>query len=548
MSRLDRLGPAREILQIGAVIGSEFSYELLRAVHPLAEEALQRGLFTLSDSDLLYVRGVAPHATYVFKHALIRDAAYEALLKSRRRELHRQVARTINEKFPSLKDAHPAVIARHWTEAGEIEPAIAEWSRAGRASEADNAFKEAEESYQGALAVLKQLPESSERDLRELELRQAVVRILFATRGHADPQTIRAAESAVGLAEKSGRVRPVLNLIIAQGISAVVSGDVKGGRALADRALELAIREDSPSVLGRVRLLHTMAHFYGGDLAGAEKQFTRGLEFFEQPGLRRIPGVVTAAFAYGSLTAWTLGRAEIARDRMSRMLGLADENNPFELAFSGNFASELLVSMREYEEAESSAVRTLQIAEKHNFPEIIAGSRYYLGSARSQREPAEGVALIRQGLAMLETRPGHDRTATRMECQRLVAKTFLAEALHRGGSIDDALETIEQVLQAALEVPLYRPEVLRRRGELLYAKGRTDLASADFDTAIALARSMEAKPLELRATMSLARLLPSRGRGKRARAMLAQIYGWFTEGFDTADLKDAKSLLDELSE
>ena len=134
MARLDRLGPAKEVIQVGAVIGSEFSYELLHAVHPIAEEDLQRALRNLADAELFYVRGIAPEATYLFKHALIRDAAYEALLKSRRKDLHRLVARTIDEKFPALKEAHPEVLARHWTEAGETEPAIAEWSRAGEAA------------------------------------------------------------------------------------------------------------------------------------------------------------------------------------------------------------------------------------------------------------------------------------------------------------------------------------------------------------------------------------------------------------------------------
>ena len=150
------------------------------------------------------MRGIAPDATYQFKHALIRDAAYEALLKSRRKDLHRLVARTIDEKFPALKEAHPEVLARHWTEAGETEPAIAEWSRAGKAAQARNAFREALESYQQAMALLNLLPESPERDLRELELRHSVVRMLMVTRGYAAPETIEATERAVALAEKSG--------------------------------------------------------------------------------------------------------------------------------------------------------------------------------------------------------------------------------------------------------------------------------------------------------------------------------------------------------
>ncbi len=164
MARLDRLGAAKEVAQVGAVIGGEFSYELLHAVHPIAEEDLQRALRKLADAEMLHVRGIAPDATYQFKHALIRDAAYEALLKSRRKDLHRLVARAIDEKFVAISEAHPEVLARHWTEAGETETAIEQWSRAAKTAEARSAFREALESYQQAMALLNLLPESPERD------------------------------------------------------------------------------------------------------------------------------------------------------------------------------------------------------------------------------------------------------------------------------------------------------------------------------------------------------------------------------------------------
>jgi predicted ATPase/class 3 adenylate cyclase len=178
MARLDRLGPAKEVAQVGAVIGSEFSYQLLHAVYPGPEEGLKHALRSLIDAELLHVRGIEPDATYQFKHALIRDAAYEALLRSRRKELHELVARTIDEKFSAVREAQPETLARHWTEAGELEPAITEWSRAGQVAQARSAFKEAEENYQQALILIKLLTESPKRDLRELELRQAIIRVL----------------------------------------------------------------------------------------------------------------------------------------------------------------------------------------------------------------------------------------------------------------------------------------------------------------------------------------------------------------------------------
>ncbi|MGH7840327.1 MAG: hypothetical protein ACREQT_02255 [Candidatus Binataceae bacterium] len=171
MARLDRLGPAREVLQVGAVLGGDFPYELLHAVHPVAEAELQAALRKLADAELLYVRGIAPDATYQFKHALIRDAAYEALLKTRRKELHRIVARTLDEQFPTIKETHPEVLARHWSEAGEIESAIAEWQRAGDRAVERRAYREAERYYRDVIALLRTLPDSPDRRSRELQVR-----------------------------------------------------------------------------------------------------------------------------------------------------------------------------------------------------------------------------------------------------------------------------------------------------------------------------------------------------------------------------------------
>ena len=318
MARLDRLGPAKEVAQVGAVLGSEFSYELLHALHQFAEEDLQRSLRGLADAELLYVRDVAPDATYQFKHALIRDAAYEALLKSRRKELHRLVARVIDQQFTAFKEAHPEVLARHWTEAGETESAVTEWSRAGKAAQARNAFREAQESYQQALALLNLLPESPERDLRELELGQSVVGILQMTRGWAAPETVAAAERIAALAEKSGNLTQFGNTLGSRGFTAWVSGDLSTAGALADQALKLALREGNPTILAYRYMLQMIVRFWRGDLAGAEHYFTTGLKFFDDPSFRQAPISAVGVFNYGSFTAWTLGRADVARERLAR--------------------------------------------------------------------------------------------------------------------------------------------------------------------------------------------------------------------------------------
>jgi predicted ATPase len=199
MARLDRLGAAKEVAQVGAVLGREFSYELLQALSPMHEAELQAALVKLIDAELIYARGIPPEAQYQFKHALIQDAAYQALLKSRRRELHRRAAETIVQRFPTA-EGQPEVLARHFTDAGDAEAAIGAWKKAGDAAEARRAFKEAEHAYQQALVMLSTLPESAQRDAQELALQNTLVRVLVLTRGYGAPKAFEATARARSLA------------------------------------------------------------------------------------------------------------------------------------------------------------------------------------------------------------------------------------------------------------------------------------------------------------------------------------------------------------
>jgi class 3 adenylate cyclase/tetratricopeptide (TPR) repeat protein len=539
MARLDRLGQAKEVAQVGAVIGSEFSYELLHAVYPIGEEELQRALHSLGDAELVYVRGIAPEATYQFKHVLIRDAAYEALLKTRRRELHRLVACTLDERFPAVKHTHPEVLARHWTEAGEAEQAISEWSRAGEASYARGAFGEAMESCQQAFAMMNSLPDSPEHIARELELRRTVFSMLWVTRGFS-PETIAAGERAAALAEKSGDLAQLCNWIRSRCLAALNAGDLRTATTLGDQALELALREGSPNSVGRAHMLQLNTCFWRGDLAGVEKHFAAALEFFDHPGLTHYPGSAVFTLSIASWNAWMLGRAELARERKARMIATASGKSAYDLTLSWIDAAQLHAYMREYQEAETLAARGLELAEQHQFPYLTAFSRCILGRTRAQLGLADdGVALIRQGLAALFETGVHSRISN--------YTAYLAEAQARQGAVDEALETVDRALQVNPDELAYRPEILSVRGELRLKTGQAQSAVGDFQESIKLARSMGAKSWELRGTMSLARLLRDTGRRDEARAMLAEIYGWFTEGFDTADLKDAKALLDELA-
>jgi class 3 adenylate cyclase/tetratricopeptide (TPR) repeat protein/ribosomal protein L40E len=335
MARLDRLGPAKEVIQIGAVIGSDFSYELLHAVHTIAEENLQDSLRKLADAELLYVRGIAPDASYTFKHALIRDAAYEALLKSRRKEMHRTVARTIDEKFPALKEAHPEVLARHWTEAGEAEPAIAAWSLAGERAVERRAYREAEQHYGGALAVLQTQPESSERDSSELTLQLALGNVMLSTRGWSAAETAEAFTQARLIAERGGGDK---SLLVFNGLraAAVTRGELRSALALGEQMLEIARVIGTPTALVTAHQSQGNTQYYLGDLVGARHHLQRAVELYREGGFRgaatTIP-VEVSVLVWAGLNEWLLGYPDSALRLVDEGLSLARrQNNPFGLA------------------------------------------------------------------------------------------------------------------------------------------------------------------------------------------------------------------------
>jgi len=540
MARLDRLGAAKEVAQLAAVIGPEFSYELLQLISEIPEGELRTSLTKLTDAELIYERGFPPEATYQFKHALIRDTAYDALLKSRRRELHRLVADTIDKRFAALRE-QPEVLAHHWTEAGETELAIAQWSKAAKAAETRNAFREAQESYQLALAQLNLLRESPERDARELELVQSLSFMLYVMRGWAAPETVAVVERARMLAEKQGTLRLLIGSMLARCDQALLAGELRMAGPLVDQALELAQREGSSIMLAFVHYEQLLNRYYRGDLAGAEKHLAAGRQFFDDPLFGRAnTASAISAFAHAAYCAWAAGRVNVARGRITDAATAANPTSPYERSFADMTAAYVHTLIRENEEAEIVAARVLELSEKHNLPSVAAISQCLLGHARAQLgQPADGIQLIRRGITEVLD------TGTRLLLG--LCNTWLAVAQQRAGALDEALETAEKALEVTPEVLVHRPETLRVRGQLRLAERQAELAEADFRDSISLAKSMGAKALELRTGMSWARLLASQGRADEARAMLTEIYNWFTEGFDTPDLKEAKALLDELA-
>jgi predicted ATPase len=305
--------------------------------------------------------------------------------------------------------------------------------------------------------------------------------------------------------------------------------------------LDLAQREGSATSLAFAHRAQMQVRYHRGDLVGVEHHFAHLSGFRDAVGSSRFPGAFVSAIGFAGQAAWILGYAEKAHERIAQALALARHSqNPFDHAVGRVFESHLYSFLREPWRAEGAAAQAFALSEEHSFPYIAAIARITMGWARELAGGAgEGESLIRQGLA------GLAELGARLSITEYL--TCLAEAQGFGGMVDEALIAIEEALQANAEELVYRPNTLICRGDLRLKLGLTDPAEADFREAIAFAQKMQAKAWELRATTSLARLLASQGRRDEARAMLAEIYNWFTEGFDTADLNDAKALLEGLA-
>jgi tetratricopeptide (TPR) repeat protein len=474
---------------------------------------------------------------------LIQDAAYEALLKSRRRELHAGVARTITERFFALAEAQPELIALHWTQAGEAELAVAAWKNAANVAYTRRAFKEAETAYRQALAMLATLPDSSKRDAKELDLCSGLNRVLQMTQGYAAPETVEAAARARLLAEKSGSLSQLIREEAKIWRAVITAGDYAGAIALADRILDLSHGDgDHPARMVFALNAQMQTRFYTGDLQAVEEHYERLSPLIDTLGEKQAPGNNIVAIGIACLTAWVLGRSISARQRIERALAFAQKSkNPYDLAMALHFLANLYASAeRDPDRAEETAAQLLALSEKNGFSYAASLALGPLGWARAQKGAGrESAASMRQALA--------DQVASGARVSICLTLNRLAE-VEALSAIPKALATIEEALTANPQERIYRPQSLTIRGTLKHRLGEDASAEADFREAMSLAQAMGAKAFELRAATSLARLLQTRRGADAARCVLAPVYAWFTEGHDLPDLRDAKALLDQLGD
>ena len=565
-ARLDRLGPAREIAQIGAVLGREFSYALLRAVtvvadrghDGLSEPALQSALDHLVEADLLYVEGALPQANYRFKHALIQDAAYNLLLRKPKRQLHARIAEILESKFSDIAENKPELLAHHCAEAGDFEKAALLWGKAGRRSAERSALVEAAEQLRRALGHIAGLPSNSNLRREEIKLQVELITPLLHLRGYASPETKAAVERAHHLIEQSKALGeppedPYLLFIVLYGswVTHLVAFDGDVVHELSVQFLALAEKQSAtgPRMIGHrlkgMSLLHT------GEIAEARAHLDCAIALYDPAEHRHLAmrfgqEVGAAILAWRSLDLLLLGYSDSALADTKQALETARESaHAATLMYVLNFSVFQQIHCGHFAAANA-------FVDEFNVLKDQIGGVFWGGWGLALRgcvltltgEAEEAAKNIASGIAAIRS------TGNTMWTPLFL--TYLAWANGKIGRLDEAWTNIHEAM-TAVETTKERwceAEINRIAGEVALLSPDPDTAKAEtgFARALEVARKQQAKAWELRAAMSMARLLRARGRWSVARELLSPIYDWFTQGFDTLDLREAKTLLDELAQ
>jgi len=550
MARLDRLVTAKGIAQYGAVIGRQFSYALLQAVSQLDNTVLDRELGRLVDAELVYQRGLPPQATYLFKHALIQDTAYESLLRSTRQGYHRRIAEVVKERFPDIVAAQPELLAQHFTEAGLNKQAVGYWHQAGEKAIQRSAHVEGVAHFTQGLALLKSVPNTAERARQELSLQNSLGLALMTVRGYAAAEVeqvyLRARALSQEVDDSVERVRALM------GLYAVFFVRAKHDAAdeLTGELLNLAEALQDPLILIQTYATSGESFLWQGKFVLARTRLEQGMSVSRPPRFEPLtyffghdPAVQNLSALAGVL--WVLGYPECAAERCDQAVELAQGlSHPFSVAFALTFKVLLHQLRKEPYIVKEYAETLTALATENGFSFRAAIGSMLLGWAEVHGGTgSRGIARIKDGIAAFQ------RTGAKLNLPGRLG--LLAEAYGQVGQHEQGLLTLEEA-QAAVNSNgehYWEAELHRLQGELLLQQSPDNATEAEacFHQAISIAQNQSAKSWELRASTSLARLWQSQGKVSEAHGLLAPVYGWFTEGFDTLDLIEAKALLDELS-
>jgi class 3 adenylate cyclase/predicted ATPase len=550
MARLDRLMTGKVIAQLGATIGRQFSYALLQAVAQLNDRTLQEELHRLVEAEIVYQRGVPPQSTYVFKHALIQGAAYESLLKSTRQQYHQRIAQVLDEQFPETSQTQPELLAHHYTEAGLIEQAVDYWQKAGQSAVQRSAYVEAIAHLRQGLALLQTLPETPQRLQREVDMLIALGASLRATKSSGTPeveQTYLRAQHLCELLDDPHQLFPVLRGLWNYYL---VCAEYQMAHTLGEQLLILAQHAQDSAMLVAAHRALGVTLFYLGAVTSAHMHFAQGIALYNAQH-RRVSallygddaGVVCHSFAGRALSY--LGYPDQGLARNDEAVTLAQQSaHPYSLGFALFCAAMFHQFRREVRATQERTEAIISLAKEQGFPYYMAIGSLLRGWALAQQGQAQaGIEQLHQGAIAYY--------ATGAELFRPYLLALLAEAQGTMGEPEAGLAVLAEALTVVDKTGarLYEPELYRLKGALLLQQSSDNQAEAEncFHHAISIARTQQAKSFELRTATSLARLWQQQGKCQEAHDLLAPVYHWFTEGFDTADLQDAKALLDELA-
>jgi predicted ATPase len=555
MARLDRLSPVRELAQVGAVLGREFSYELLQAVAPGDEVRLQQGLRQLVEAELISQSGRPPQATYVFKHTLIQDTAYQSLLRSRRQQLHQTIGRVLEARFPETAETQPELVAHHYTEAGLTEQAIAKWQQAGDRDVKRSANMEAVRHFTKGLELLQTLPDTPERSQQELALLLSVGVPLIMTQGYATPEVGTTYARARALCQQLGETPQLFVALVGLLRFYLMRAELQTAQELAEQLLRLAQQVQDSILVMTAHAAVGVTSFYRGALVATRTHLEQAITLYDphQHGfLVHVHGddPGTASLSFLSWTLWRLGYPDQALRRSQEALTLAHAlAHPYAIASVLASAPALHKYRGEARRAQELAEALIRLASDQGMTLWGAQGTIMRAAALVRRGERleEGVAQMRQGLSIMRA-VGHQNSQP-------AYLAMLAEAYEKMAQAEEGLTVVAEALAIVRQTGEchYEPELYRLQGELTLQSQGPDLQSTVeaeaehcFHQAIAVARTQHARSWELRAATSLARLWHRQGKKEPARQLLGDIYGWFTEGFDTHDLRAAQALLEEL--
>ncbi len=550
MARLDRFLPAKEIAQIGAAIGREFSYELIAAVSPMEAEALDAALDQLTESGLAFRHGYPPHATYTFKHALVQDAAYDSLLKSRRQALHTRLARVIEVRFPKVKETEPEVLAHHLTAAGEVEAAIPLWQKAGELALKRTALPETIAHLNRGLEALATLPASNEHGASELAIRCLLGQAWMAYKGWAAPEVWVSFHPALPLAKSLQRNDALLPILWGLWINVLCVGRAAEALDWVKQMLHTAEVTKDPDLILASHMAAADNYFWLGELEKSRQHADTVFALYDAKRHRHLADLLnhdpkTLMGVFAAHATWMLGYP----DQAAQISDMKDDharerNHPFDLGWTLTTGATMFLYRRETERLRQHIAEGERVAREHGVPFIwnVLAPCFYGMAAIQSGEAEAGIPLLQTGVSLWDQSGGKNYA---------YMKSVLAEGLALTGDVDGALRLIDEQI-AQIEMPGWQEkshyaEILRLKGWMLTLKDDDRAAEKYFLASIKWAQKQHAKSWELRTATSLAQLWQKQGKPEPARALLAPVYHWFTEGFDTRDLHDAKALLDTLN-